>query len=45
MTNLTMIALIIVSVVVVGGLVYLGFAIKNAPVIDEPDESSPKGSN
>jgi len=35
-----MVGLIIVSVIFLGGLVYLGFAIKNAPVLDEPDEST-----
>lgn len=33
-----MIAIIIISAIVVSGLIYLGFAIKNAPVIDEPDD-------
>ncbi len=33
-----MVALIIVSVVVISGLIYLGFAIKNAPTIEDHDE-------
>ena len=34
-----MVGLMITTVVVLGGLIYLAFAIKNAPVLDEPDES------
>jgi len=34
-----MATLIIISVLVLGGLLYLGYAIKNAPVIEEPEDN------
>lgn len=33
-----MVGIIFLTLVLVGGLVYLGYAIKNAPTIDEPED-------
>lgn len=35
-----MVGLIILTAVVLGGLVYLSFAIKNAPIIDENENGA-----